>query len=141
MAALETLVSCRARREPLQYLLGTTEFYGREFLCDPRALVPRPDTETLVDVSLELIEELKLTVAADIGTGGGVIAVTLRRRWRASKCCDGQLGGSSSSPPRMCEASLKRRALRAGKWLEPLLDEAWVDRVEIVVSNPLHSPR
>ena len=139
MAALETLVSCRARREPLQYLLGTTEFYGREFLCDPRALIPRPDTETLVDVTLELIEELKLHVAADIGTGSGVIAVTLAAEVEGLEvlAADSSASALELAAENVAKHRLKRRVtLAQGQWLEPLLDEAWVDRVEIVVSNP-----
>ncbi len=78
--AFDSLIACRARREPLQYLVGATEFYGLEFVCDRRALIPRPDTETLVDVALELADELGISRIADIGTGCGIIAVTLAAR-------------------------------------------------------------
>ncbi len=139
MAALDTLVSCRARREPLQYLLGCTEFYGRQFSCDPRALIPRSDTETLVDVSLELIEELDVSVAADLGTGCGVIAVTL-----AAEVDDLEVIATDTSEEALDLARenierhnlSKRVSLADGRWLTPLQDEAWVDRVEMVVSNP-----
>ncbi|MFW6156012.1 MAG: peptide chain release factor N(5)-glutamine methyltransferase [Armatimonadota bacterium] len=139
MAALDSLVSCRARREPLQYLLGCTEFYGREFTCDPRALIPRVDTETLVDVSLELIEELDVTVAADIGTGSGVIALTL-----AAEVDDLDVAATDTSANALELAAenvsrhdLEHRvALLRGTWLDPVLEEPWVERVEMVVSNP-----
>ncbi len=139
LAAFDTLVTCRARREPLQYLLGSTGFYGREFVCDPRALIPRPDTEALVDVSLELIEELGLRVAVDVGTGSGVIAVTLAAEVEGLEVL---ATDSSEDALALAAENVRRHALDSrvtlaqGRWLDPALDEAWVQRVEMVVSNP-----
>ena len=96
----------RCNREPLQYILGYTEFYGLRLKCDPRALIPRPDTETLVESVLESVRgaasesrgaavlrrgasgilgdgdrrptrEPSITRVADIGTGTGAIAIAL----------------------------------------------------------------
>ncbi len=72
------LVSRRAQRCPLQYLLGQWEFYGREFEVTPAVMIPRQETELLVDKCLEKIPgDGSGLSAADIGTGSGVIAVTL----------------------------------------------------------------
>jgi release factor glutamine methyltransferase len=72
---LKLRISRRARHEPLAYIRNKSEFYGREFQVSPYTLVPRPETETMIDLlkSLTLFEDAKL---ADVGTGSGCIAIT-----------------------------------------------------------------
>lgn len=73
VASFEALVERRAHGEPVAYLRGFKEFYGLRFAVDPRVLIPRPETETLVDA----IRASGARVVADIGTGSGAIAVAL----------------------------------------------------------------
>ncbi len=78
------LLERRERREPLQYLLGTQDFFGRTFQVSPVALIPRPETEELVDTALKSFGQEPEQVI-DIGTGSGCIAITLALAWSSSK--------------------------------------------------------
>ncbi len=76
-----TLIQRRERGEPVAYLTGHKEFYGLDFLVDRRVLIPRPETELLVETTLGLIRSLlstgRVPIVADIGTGCGAIPITL----------------------------------------------------------------
>lgn len=75
---LESSIKRRLTHEPLAYIRGKTEFYGREFVVNSHTLEPRPETETMIELLLNLIESRKLKVESfvDVGTGSGCIAIT-----------------------------------------------------------------
>jgi release factor glutamine methyltransferase len=73
---LREFVERRAAGEPLQYLTGAQDFYGREFRVSPDVLIPRPETELLVEAALEVCKA-KDALICDVGTGSGCIAITL----------------------------------------------------------------
>jgi release factor glutamine methyltransferase len=75
--ALATLAARRAAGEPLAYVLGTAGFYGREFIVSPAVLIPRPETEHLLEAALAHAAPRPALTAADIGTGSGILAITL----------------------------------------------------------------
>lgn len=76
-SALNALLARRYAGEPLQYIRGKTEFYSREFLVDDRVLIPRPETELLVEAALERAPRDGRVI--DIGSGSGCVAITLER--------------------------------------------------------------
>jgi release factor glutamine methyltransferase len=91
LGRIRTLVQRRRAHEPIAYILGEREFYGRVFRVDRRVLVPRPDTETLVAVAIERTRALSMSMRAlDLCTGGGCVAITLARERPTSSvvACD-----------------------------------------------------
>ena len=75
LANYRQLIERRARHEPVAYIVGHQEFYGLDLLVDSRVLIPRPETELLVEKAIEISQ--RRSVVADVGTGSGAIAVSL----------------------------------------------------------------
>ena len=91
-ARLDALTARRARGEPLQYLIGEREFYGLAFHVTPDVLIPRPETEFLVETAVGLIQKNRKQLPskirlADVGTGSGCIAVSLLHEIPDAFCC------------------------------------------------------
>lgn len=74
-AELDALVERRKNHEPLAFIRGKTEFYGREFIVNKDVLEPRPETETMID----LLKKLQPSIVVDVGTGSGAIAITAKK--------------------------------------------------------------
>jgi release factor glutamine methyltransferase len=75
--AYTALIARRAAREPVAYIRGVQEFWGRQFVVTPAVLIPRPETELLIEVAGEFLADCPHRIVADIGTGSGCLAVTL----------------------------------------------------------------
>ncbi|AKS42013.1 peptide chain release factor N(5)-glutamine methyltransferase [Wenzhouxiangella marina] len=123
----------RAAGQPVAYLLGEREFYGRSFQVSPAVLIPRPETELLVDLALELSLSPPCS-ALDIGTGSGAIALTL-----AAERPDWHLTATDLSEAALRIAAGNRDQLGLSKveLLRGDLFEAIGDRTfDLIVSNP-----
>ena len=81
---LDNLLLRRIKGEPLQYLLGFWEFYGLRFNLNSSVLIPRQDTESVVEEALEILKNIKNPVICDIGTGSGAIAVVIAKNTGAA---------------------------------------------------------
>ena len=133
-AAFLELVSRRGRGEPFAYLVGRREFYGRPFRVDDRVLIPRPETEELVEIVLGLPLPERARVV-DIGTGSGAIALTLaaeRPAWSVV-ATDLSLDAIACARENGRELGLDGRATLVCGGLAAPLD---LSRFDLVVSNP-----
>jgi release factor glutamine methyltransferase len=127
----------RGRREPTAYVVGAREFYGRSFTVGPGVLIPRPETELLVDRAREIAKERGASRArvADLGTGSGCIAVTL-----ALEIAGAEVTAIERSADALAFARANAERLGAtvrfveGDFLEALGREA--DRFDLLVCNP-----
>ena len=136
----QELVSRRMRHEPLQHITGETEFYGLRLLCSPSALIPRPDTEILVEETLKEAakysgKEIKIL---DMGTGSGIIALAL-----ASKLSDSKIIGIDISADALSVAEKNRDRLKIQNVLFEQIDffddkamEKFSCSIDLFVSNP-----
>ena len=82
---LRPLVARRANREPLQHIIGDTSFRGFTIKCDPRALIPRPETESLVDMAKDAMKGIESPFIVEIGTGTGAIAISCAKEITGAK--------------------------------------------------------
>jgi len=74
---LRGLIKRRVNREPIQYIIGSSEFYGRKFFVNKDVFIPRPETEKLIDVSIDFLSKKENPIILDVGTGSGCIGITI----------------------------------------------------------------
>ncbi len=125
----------RGKREPLQHVRERQEFYSRDFRCDARALVPRADTETLVEAALEVARALEAPRILELGTGSGILAVTLALELPAATIVATDVSTNALALARENSDRLGaagRIDFRAGDLFAPAGDETF----DLVVSNP-----
>jgi len=132
-AAFLALCERRATGQPLAYLVGEKEFYGLSLNVDPRVLVPRPETELLVDWSLELLRGVAEPRVIDLGTGSGAIALAIKRH-----CPQAQVEAVDRSEEALAVAGANAQSLGIdvglahSSWLTGMAGR----RFSLIVSNP-----
>ena len=137
LAAFREVVRRRAAREPAQYIIGETEFCGRSFATDARALVPRPETEIVAETTLRLIGGIERPCVVDVGTGCGILAITaaLERADARVIACDISEEALSLSRENAERHEVSGRIdLRPGDFPEALADLA--GQADVVMANP-----
>jgi release factor glutamine methyltransferase len=144
--ALKELVLRRARREPLQHLIGAWEFWGRSFKVNSDVLIPRPETEFLIESALAfrgLLKEQEAPTAVDIGTGSGCLAITLAKEIPEARIYASDLSSEALS---MAEENAKMHGVSdrirflKGDLYEPIKQQGLAGRVNLLVSNPPYIP-
>lgn len=131
-AEIQADLAARARGVPVAYLCGEQEFYGLTLSVNPAVLIPRGDTETLIDTALAAFDQTQIVDALDLGTGSGAIALALksqRPHW--------QMTAVDRSAAALTVARKNAEALKldikflAGDWLTPVRE-----RFQLILANP-----
>jgi release factor glutamine methyltransferase len=152
-ARLDSLVDRRVSGEPLQYVLGSWSFRGIDLMVDPRVLIPRPETEQVVEIALEeaarrgmrraprrhlsLVDVVPTLAVADLGTGSGAIALALDAElpdvvvWATDVSADALAVARAN----VAGAAATRVRIAEGQWFDAL-PESLRGRLELIVSNP-----
>jgi release factor glutamine methyltransferase len=135
---MREMVKRRARREPLSYIIGEREFYGRTFEVGPGVLIPRPETEMLIDVALEHIAVDDSCLIADIGFGSGCIATTIALQRPTSAVVGTDLSDAAMdyATRNISRHEVEDRVtLFQGDLMQPLAQTA-IGQLDGIVSNP-----
>ena len=133
VAAFESLVSRRLEGVPIAYLVGAREFYGRPFQVSPAVLIPRPDTELLVERALAHIPADQAVEVLDLGTGSGCIAITLAlERPLARVTAADRSAAALAVAQRNADILNARVEFLASDWFAALAGR----RFDLIVSNP-----
>ena len=136
-AQAEQLLTRRLQHKPLAYLVGHKEFYGRDFVVSPAVLVPRPETEQMIALLLQLIQPTQRTIA-DVGTGSGILAITAQLE--LPPC---QVDAYDVSPEALAIAqrNAQQHGVTSVKFIQSDLLAAAQQRYDVILANlPYVSP-
>lgn len=130
----EALVQRRAQGEPVAYLTGQRGFWRFDLQVGPATLIPRPETERLVELALERLPEDRALRVADLGTGSGAIAlaIAVERPRAVVVATDASAGALEVARGNAARLELRNIEFRLGDWLAPLHGE----RFALIASNP-----
>lgn len=136
--AIESLIARRAAGEPVAYILGEREFFGLHLAVTPAVLIPRPDTELLVEAALQRLPEHTACSVLDLGTGSGAVAIALARK---RPMADVVAVDASAEALAVAQANVPRLGVDnvqcvAGNWYSALGGKQF----DMIVSNPPYIP-
>lgn len=136
---VRTLVERRARREPLQYVLGTQEFCGRAFQVTPAVLIPRPESTLLVAEAVRRCASHSAAAIVDVGTGSGCLAVSVALSLPEARVlaidisAEALLVARRNMVQHACDARID---CLEGDLLAPLGEAEWLQKIDVILSNP-----
>ena len=140
-AALLRMLERRTRREPLQHILGVAPFYGLELKVTPHVLIPRPETERLVEICLEALRGTSQPKVLDIGTGSGAVALAVKQERPDAEVVASDV---SAEALKVAQENARRLGLEVGFVQADLLEhptlKAFASQLHVLMSNPPYLP-
>jgi len=137
------MIARRMQREPLAYILGHKEFYSLEFEVTPSVLIPRPETETVVDAALQFLRERATQRVCDIGTGSGAIALSIAANAPAAQVTATDISAEALAIARRNAVRfgfVSRVRFRLADCFEAMDGMGPLGRFDLIVSNPPYIP-
>ena len=136
---LKNWIKRRIDREPLQYITGKVEFYGLKFISTPQALIPRPETERLVDITLNSLKKIPEPKILEIGTGSGCVSIAVSNKKPRANILSLDI---SKNALELAEINAKSNNCKNINFLEmDFLNEIPDGRFDILISNPPYIPQ
>ena len=136
---LKSWIKRRIQREPLQYITGKVEFYGLKFISTPQALIPRPETERLVDITLNSLKKIPEPKILEIGTGSGCVSIAVSNKKPRANILSLDI---SKNALELAEINAKSNNCKNINFLEmDFLNEIPDGRFDILISNPPYIPQ
>ncbi|MCF6326973.1 MAG: peptide chain release factor N(5)-glutamine methyltransferase [Devosiaceae bacterium] len=133
---IEGLALRRLKNEPVARILGSKEFYGLEFLLNEATLVPRPETELLVDLGIDFLAGKTAAKILELGVGSGCIIISLVKNIRGAKAYGVDISAkalAAATSNAKAHGVDERITWACGSWFEPLARE---EKFDLIVSNP-----
>ena len=131
---IKSFVNRRLKKEPLQYITESCEFYGREYFVNNNVLIPRPETETLIDLALENLKGLSSPKILDIGTGSGCLAITLAAEISNSSVTGIDVSNEAINVANINKSKNKLKNISFKKI--DILRQTINDQFDLIISNP-----
>ena len=138
LAPLRDAVKRRARREPLQYITGWTEFYGNRINVKPGVLIPRPETEQMVEMALEKVKGLEEPKILEIGTGSGCISIALAKNLKNAEIIATDVSDIALDQAR--NNAILSNADRINFIRHDILNDSINGIFDMIISNPPYIP-
>ena len=136
---LKSWIKRRIDREPLQYITGKVEFYGLRLISTPQALIPRPETERLVDITLNSLEKIPEPKILEIGTGSGCVSIAVSNKKPRANILSLDI---SKNALELAEINAKSNNCKNINFLEmDFLNEIPDGKFDILISNPPYIPQ